>query len=164
MINSKAMFIVGSAVGALATMTSMIITAKIFNACNEDEKKHVDEERAFFIISIKDYMTKHEIENVDDFVCTIEDVCDNFSTDYRKFLITMYDFIIRDDCDQIIEYLESIQNILSGYASARWMDTEKAIKSIINGEPIENDVVDEDDEELNEEAVETVSGEVITEQ
>lgn len=141
MLNSKLIaFIAGTSIGALSAITGLFITAKMFTNTLEDEENTADEERAFFITMVHDYLQKNENENAEEYISTIDEVCSNFSADYRKFLVTLYDFVIRDDYDKLVEYIKSIQNIIDGYKCVGWMDTNRAIKSIINGETPNEDM------------------------
>lgn len=145
-------FIAGTSVGALSAITGIAITAKMFDLNNEDETA-TNEEQEFFVNSVENYLKRHEMEEskIVEYTDMIEDVCNFFNADYRKFLVSLYDYIVRDEFDMLIAYLDSIQTILKQYNTARWMDTNQAIKSIINGES-DTKEVDEEPVEVEPEA------------
>lgn len=142
-MNKFITFMAGSTIGALSALTGIYITAKIMNdhieTCDEDLK----EEKEFFVNKINDYLKSHNIEKVDEYIQTIEDVCENFTNDYRKFLVSLYDYICKDDCTALINYIKSIQDILTSYSNAKWMDTKQAIENIINEETLHDNIENE---------------------
>jgi len=141
-MNTKVIaFIAGASVGALSAFTGFLVTAKIFSTTAEEDERAANEEQEYFTNAVHNYLKIHDLEDaeIEEHIHVIEDVCTNFDADYRKFLVSLYDFIAKDEYDQLITYLTSIQIILKSYSSARWMDTNQAIKSIINGNTIVNE-------------------------
>ena len=159
MINPKiALFITGATIGAVTTMASLLVAGKIMDDATEaHHEETMTKEREFFVNCVRDYLVAHNNENVEMYIHSIEDLCKYFTVDYRKFFVSLYDFVLHDEYDSLVNYLDSIHRVNVCYTATRWMDHDKLIESIINGDNVEQIETTESEEvEISEDVTEAV--------
>ena len=144
-------FMAGSTIGALSAIVGIAITTKMLEPIMDDidNDEIENSEMKFFTEEIKKYLA--DDEHVDEYIDIIENTCKNFQCDYRVFLVTLYEYVITDNHDQLINILNAIKTILDGYTSSRYYNTKVTIDDIISGNySFVEDTEDETDSEVCE--------------
>ena len=134
-----ATIIASAAFGAVGTLTGVAIKNKISDT-NREKMKMVDvEEMEFLLAKTRKFLTDNKVENVDEFYDIIIDVYGTFTSDYRKFFITAYDFIDRNDVKGFTEYFVYIKHILASYKDAKNRDASETVEDVND---VETDIID----------------------